>query len=127
MGYVVVSYNVRGFWQSEGEIEVAGPQDIVPAVSGAGHAGQRRRPDEGGRLGPSETMSAHVEEADAEELEIVARPRGHARCREKRAAPVLEDADPQRRPLLQAWGGGRKVAAAATAAPFSGIRLFDRR
>ncbi|MFE6619191.1 CocE/NonD family hydrolase [Streptomyces sp. NPDC057740] len=30
-GYVVVSYNVRGFWQSGGEIEVAGPPDIVDA------------------------------------------------------------------------------------------------
>lgn len=30
-GYVVVSYNVRGFWQSGGEIEVAGPPDIADA------------------------------------------------------------------------------------------------
>ncbi|MFC5213221.1 CocE/NonD family hydrolase [Streptomyces coerulescens] len=30
-GYVVVSYNVRGFWQSGGEIEVAGPPDISDA------------------------------------------------------------------------------------------------
>jgi len=30
-GYVVVSYNVRGFWQSGGEIEVAGPEDIADA------------------------------------------------------------------------------------------------
>ncbi|WP_432092879.1 CocE/NonD family hydrolase [Streptomyces sp. bgisy100] len=30
-GYVVVSYNVRGFWQSGGNIEVAGPQDIADA------------------------------------------------------------------------------------------------
>ncbi|MCX2970590.1 MULTISPECIES: CocE/NonD family hydrolase [Streptomyces] len=30
-GYVVVSYNVRGFWQSGGEIEVAGPADIADA------------------------------------------------------------------------------------------------
>jgi dipeptidyl aminopeptidase/acylaminoacyl peptidase len=30
-GYVVVSYNARGFWQSGGEIEVAGPPDIVDA------------------------------------------------------------------------------------------------
>ncbi|MEV2200590.1 CocE/NonD family hydrolase [Streptomyces fradiae] len=30
-GYVVVSYNVRGFWQSEGEIEVAGPKDVADA------------------------------------------------------------------------------------------------
>ncbi|MFJ9906015.1 CocE/NonD family hydrolase [Streptomyces sp. NPDC101152] len=30
-GYVVVSYNVRGFWQSGGEIEVAGPQDTADA------------------------------------------------------------------------------------------------
>ncbi|MGW3035303.1 CocE/NonD family hydrolase [Streptomyces sp. NPDC001178] len=28
-GYIVVSYNVRGFWQSGGEIEVAGPPDIA--------------------------------------------------------------------------------------------------
>ncbi|GAA4874037.1 alpha/beta fold hydrolase [Saccharopolyspora cebuensis] len=28
-GYVVVSYNVRGFWQSGGRIEVAGPPDIA--------------------------------------------------------------------------------------------------
>ncbi|MEV7339546.1 CocE/NonD family hydrolase [Streptomyces sp. NPDC093544] len=28
-GYVVVSYNVRGFWQSGGEIEVAGPPDMA--------------------------------------------------------------------------------------------------
>ncbi|MDX6363926.1 MAG: hypothetical protein QOC85_2936 [Streptomyces sp.] len=30
-GYVVVSYNVRGFWQSGGEIEVAGPPDVADA------------------------------------------------------------------------------------------------
>ncbi|MFF7278297.1 alpha/beta fold hydrolase [Streptomyces griseorubiginosus] len=30
-GYIVVSYNVRGFWQSGGEIEVAGPPDIADA------------------------------------------------------------------------------------------------
>jgi len=30
-GYVVVSYNVRGFWQSGGSIEVAGPPDIADA------------------------------------------------------------------------------------------------
>jgi dienelactone hydrolase len=30
-GYVVVSYNVRGFWQSGGEIEVAGPKDVADA------------------------------------------------------------------------------------------------
>ncbi|MFJ5266368.1 alpha/beta fold hydrolase [Streptomyces sp. NPDC088387] len=30
-GYVVVSYNVRGFWQSGGEIEVAGPPDWADA------------------------------------------------------------------------------------------------
>ncbi|MEU9900205.1 alpha/beta fold hydrolase [Streptomyces phaeochromogenes] len=30
-GYVVVSYNVRGFWQSGGEIEVAGPPDMADA------------------------------------------------------------------------------------------------
>lgn len=30
-GYVIVSYNVRGFWQSGGEIEVAGPKDIADA------------------------------------------------------------------------------------------------
>ncbi|SNX64937.1 putative CocE/NonD family hydrolase [Streptomyces sp. TLI_55] len=30
-GYVVVSYNVRGFWQSGGQIEVAGPPDIADA------------------------------------------------------------------------------------------------
>ncbi|MGW9026910.1 alpha/beta fold hydrolase [Streptomyces sp. NPDC055722] len=30
-GYVVVAYNVRGFWQSGGEIEVAGPPDIADA------------------------------------------------------------------------------------------------
>ncbi|MET8181313.1 alpha/beta fold hydrolase [Streptomyces sp. NPDC005336] len=28
-GYVVVSYNPRGFWQSGGRIETAGPQDIA--------------------------------------------------------------------------------------------------
>ncbi|TXS63308.1 CocE/NonD family hydrolase [Streptomyces sp. me109] len=28
-GYVVVTYNVRGFWQSGGEIEVAGPPDVA--------------------------------------------------------------------------------------------------
>lgn len=28
-GYVVVSYNVRGFWQSGGEIDVAGPRDTA--------------------------------------------------------------------------------------------------
>ncbi|WP_320784119.1 CocE/NonD family hydrolase [Streptomyces sp. CRN 30] len=30
-GYVVVGYNVRGFWQSGGSIEVAGPPDIADA------------------------------------------------------------------------------------------------
>jgi predicted acyl esterase len=30
-GYVVVSYNVRGFWESGGYIEVAGPPDITDA------------------------------------------------------------------------------------------------
>ncbi|CAM5530019.1 CocE/NonD family hydrolase [Streptomyces aurantiogriseus] len=30
-GYVVVGYNVRGFWQSGGEIEVAGPRDVADA------------------------------------------------------------------------------------------------
>lgn len=30
-GYVVVSYNTRGFWQSGGTIEVAGPADIADA------------------------------------------------------------------------------------------------
>jgi predicted acyl esterase len=30
-GYVVVSYNVRGFWQSGGYIEVAGPPDTADA------------------------------------------------------------------------------------------------
>lgn len=30
-GYVVVSYNVRGFWQSGGEIDVAGPPDTADA------------------------------------------------------------------------------------------------
>ncbi|MFC8985086.1 CocE/NonD family hydrolase [Streptomyces sp. NPDC057115] len=30
-GYVVVSYNVRGFWQSGGQIEVAGPADTADA------------------------------------------------------------------------------------------------
>ncbi|WP_019890413.1 alpha/beta fold hydrolase [Streptomyces purpureus] len=30
-GYVVVSYNSRGFWQSGGHIEVAGPPDIADA------------------------------------------------------------------------------------------------
>ncbi|MFJ7175263.1 CocE/NonD family hydrolase [Streptomyces massasporeus] len=30
-GYVVVTYNVRGFWQSAGEIEVAGPPDVADA------------------------------------------------------------------------------------------------
>ncbi|MGP3951804.1 CocE/NonD family hydrolase [Streptomyces sp. 7N604] len=28
-GYIVLSYNVRGFWQSGGSIEVAGPPDIA--------------------------------------------------------------------------------------------------
>ncbi|MFG2786261.1 CocE/NonD family hydrolase [Streptomyces sp. NPDC048419] len=31
LGYVVVSYNVRGFWQSGGEIDVAGPSDTADA------------------------------------------------------------------------------------------------
>ncbi|MFE6822528.1 alpha/beta fold hydrolase [Streptomyces sp. NPDC057690] len=31
-GYVVLSYNVRGFWQSGGEIDVAGPHDVVDAA-----------------------------------------------------------------------------------------------
>ncbi|MFF0384677.1 CocE/NonD family hydrolase [Streptomyces sp. NPDC004286] len=30
-GYVVLTYNVRGFWQSGGEIEVAGPPDMADA------------------------------------------------------------------------------------------------
>ncbi|MFF8863276.1 CocE/NonD family hydrolase [Streptomyces sp. NPDC015139] len=30
-GYVVLTYNVRGFWQSGGQIEVAGPPDIADA------------------------------------------------------------------------------------------------
>ncbi|WP_432042398.1 CocE/NonD family hydrolase [Streptomyces cadmiisoli] len=30
-GYVVVSYNVRGFWQSGGQIEVGGPRDVADA------------------------------------------------------------------------------------------------
>ncbi|MEU3921431.1 CocE/NonD family hydrolase [Streptomyces sp. NPDC029004] len=30
-GYVVVTYNTRGFWQSGGSIEVAGPPDIADA------------------------------------------------------------------------------------------------
>ncbi|MEU1270991.1 CocE/NonD family hydrolase [Streptomyces sp. NPDC005799] len=30
-GYVVVGYNVRGFWQSGGEVEVAGPPDTADA------------------------------------------------------------------------------------------------
>ncbi|OAH11533.1 alpha/beta fold hydrolase [Streptomyces jeddahensis] len=30
-GYVVVTYNSRGFWQSGGYVEVAGPQDIADA------------------------------------------------------------------------------------------------
>ncbi|MEV4920076.1 CocE/NonD family hydrolase [Streptomyces tirandamycinicus] len=30
-GFVVVTYNVRGFWQSGGNIEVAGPPDIADA------------------------------------------------------------------------------------------------
>lgn len=30
-GYVVVSYNSRGFWQSGGEIETGGPEDIADA------------------------------------------------------------------------------------------------
>ncbi|MGW8397716.1 alpha/beta fold hydrolase [Streptomyces lydicus] len=30
-GYVVVGYNSRGFWQSGGQIETAGPQDIADA------------------------------------------------------------------------------------------------
>ncbi|MFF4587502.1 alpha/beta fold hydrolase [Streptomyces sp. NPDC001388] len=31
-GYVVLSYNVRGFWQSGGEIDVAGPRDVADAA-----------------------------------------------------------------------------------------------
>ncbi|WP_309050849.1 CocE/NonD family hydrolase [Streptomyces sp.] len=30
-GYIVVSYNSRGFWQSGGEIETAGPRDVADA------------------------------------------------------------------------------------------------
>jgi predicted acyl esterase len=30
-GYVVLTYNVRGFWQSGGRIEVAGPPDVADA------------------------------------------------------------------------------------------------
>ncbi|MFE7947218.1 alpha/beta fold hydrolase [Streptomyces sp. NPDC057426] len=30
-GYVVVSYNSRGFWQSGGQIETAGPKDVADA------------------------------------------------------------------------------------------------
>ncbi|MER5195122.1 CocE/NonD family hydrolase [Streptomyces sp. NPDC002884] len=32
-GYVVLSYNVRGFWQSGGEIDVAGPHDVADAAA----------------------------------------------------------------------------------------------
>ncbi|MCH0542835.1 alpha/beta fold hydrolase [Streptomyces sp. MUM 203J] len=32
-GYVVVTYNVRGFWQSGGRIEVAGPPDVADAAT----------------------------------------------------------------------------------------------
>ncbi|MEU5218260.1 alpha/beta fold hydrolase [Streptomyces sp. NPDC020807] len=31
-GYVVVSYNSRGFWESGGEIETAGPKDVADAA-----------------------------------------------------------------------------------------------
>lgn len=31
-GYVVVGYNVRGFWQSGGDIDVAGPHDVADAA-----------------------------------------------------------------------------------------------
>lgn len=31
-GYVVLGYNVRGFWQSGGEIDVAGPHDVADAA-----------------------------------------------------------------------------------------------
>ncbi|MET7654902.1 alpha/beta fold hydrolase [Streptomyces sp. NPDC005486] len=31
-GYVVLSYNVRGFWQSGGDIDVAGPHDVADAA-----------------------------------------------------------------------------------------------
>lgn len=30
-GYIVLTYNVRGFWQSGGQIEVAGPPDVADA------------------------------------------------------------------------------------------------
>ncbi|MEV6314428.1 alpha/beta fold hydrolase [Streptomyces sp. NPDC051776] len=30
-GYIVLSYNVRGFWQSGGHIEVGGPKDVADA------------------------------------------------------------------------------------------------
>ncbi|MFJ9728865.1 CocE/NonD family hydrolase [Streptomyces sp. NPDC101209] len=30
-GYIVVGYNVRGFWQSGGQVEVAGPEDTADA------------------------------------------------------------------------------------------------
>ncbi|MEU9242622.1 alpha/beta fold hydrolase [Streptomyces sp. NPDC048385] len=30
-GYIVLSYNVRGFWQSGGQIDVAGPADVADA------------------------------------------------------------------------------------------------
>ncbi|MFD7460864.1 MULTISPECIES: CocE/NonD family hydrolase [unclassified Streptomyces] len=49
-GYVVVTYNVRGFWQSGGHIEVAGPPDIADASKVIDWA-LAHTPSDGGNVG----------------------------------------------------------------------------
>jgi predicted acyl esterase len=49
-GYVVVTYNVRGFWQSGGEIEVAGPPDVADASKVIDWA-LAHTPSDAGRVG----------------------------------------------------------------------------
>jgi predicted acyl esterase len=49
-GYVVLSYNSRGFWQSGGEIEVAGPPDIADASKAIDWA-LANTPADPGRIG----------------------------------------------------------------------------
>ncbi|MDT9698151.1 CocE/NonD family hydrolase [Streptomyces sp. P17] len=51
-GYIVVSYNVRGFWQSGGEIEVAGPPDVADASRVIDWA-LANTPADAGRIGMS--------------------------------------------------------------------------
>ncbi|MFD7433018.1 alpha/beta fold hydrolase [Streptomyces sp. NPDC059861] len=49
-GYVVVTYNTRGFWQSGGHIEVAGPPDVADASKVIDWA-LANTPSDAGRVG----------------------------------------------------------------------------